>query len=92
MKRMHFYMTSGIAQDVANDAMFALQVNEAIRRFKENDWGIGSGEDFELNVKALQDGGRIMAVYPTKRGKIWIINDDAAAVEKTVTVLYPHEY
>ena len=61
-------------------------------RFTVNDWGVMCGEDFEINVQAMQDGGRVMGVYPTKRGKIWIINDDAHAVEMTVTVLYPSEY
>ncbi len=91
-RRMQFYMTSGIAADMESDGMFAAQVASAIHRFTENDWGVMDGEDFEVNVNAMQNGGRVMGVYPTKRGRIWIINDDAHAEEMTVTVLYPSEY
>jgi len=91
-KKMSFYMTSGIAADMDSDGMFAMQVADAIHKFTTHDWGVMCGEDFEVNVNAMQNGGRVMGVYPTKRGKIWIINDDAHAEEMTVTVLYPSEY
>ena len=64
----------------------------AMERFVDNDWGTMCGEDFEMNVNAMLTGGRIMGVYKTKLGKIWIINDDALATEQTITVLYPSEY
>ena len=91
-KKMSFYMTSGIAADMDSDSMFAMQVANAIHSYTVNDWGVMGGEDFETNVKAMENGGSVMGVYPTKRGRIWIINDDALAEEMTVTVLYPHEY
>ena len=91
-RKMSFYMTSGISSDMDSDSMFAMQVADAIHKFTVNDWGVMCGEDFEINVQAMQDGGRVMGVYPTKRGKIWIINDDALATEQTITVLYPSEY
>lgn len=91
-KKMSFYMTSGISADMDSDSMFAMQVADAIHSFTVNDWGVMCGEDFQTNVEAMQHGGRVMGVYPTKRGKIWIINDDAHAEEMTITVLYPSEY
>ncbi len=91
-RKMNFYMTSGIAADMDSDSMFAMQVANAIHSFTVNDWGVMNGEDFEVNVQAMQNGGRVMGVYPTKRGRIWIINDDALAAEATITVLYPSEY
>ncbi len=91
-RTMHFYMTSGVSADMDSDSMFGMQVADAIHRFTVNDWGVMCGEDFEVNVNAMLNGGRVMGVYPTKRGKIWIINDDAHASEMTVTVLYPSEY
>ena len=91
-KKRNFYMTSGIARDMEEDSMFACQVVSAMERFIDNDWGSMCGDDFELNVNAMLNGGRIMGVYHTKLGKIWIINDDALAEEMTITVLYPNEY
>ncbi len=91
-RKMNFYMTSGIAADMENDGMFAAQVANAIHSFTENDWGVMDGEDFKVNVEAMKNGGSVMGVYPTKHGRIWIINDDAHAAEMTVTVLYPSEY
>ena len=91
-KKLSFYMTCGVSADMDKDAEFGFEVADAIHKFTVNDWGVMCGEDFEINVQAMQDGGRVMGVYPTKRGKIWIINDDAHAVEMTVTVLYPSEY
>lgn len=91
-RTMHFYLTCGISADMDSDSMLAMQVADAIHRFTVNDWGVMDGNAFEINVNAMLNGGRIMGVYPTKRGKIWIINDDAHAAEMTVTVLYPCEY
>lgn len=92
MAKRNFYMTSGIAKDMGEDSLFAYQVTSAMGRFVDNDWGTMCGEDFEMNVNAMLTGGRIMGVYKTKLGKIWIINDDALATEQTITVLYPSEY
>ena len=91
-RKMSFYITCGISADMDRDGMFATQVADAIHRFTINDWGVMCGEDFDVNIKAMQNGGRVMGVYPTKRGRIWIINDDAHAEEMTITVLYPSEY
>ena len=92
MAKRNFYMTSGIAKDMGEDSLFAYQVTSAMERFVDNDWGTMCGEDFEMNVNAMLTGGRIMGVYKTKLGNIWIINDDALATEQTITVLYPSEY
>lgn len=91
-KKMSFYMTCGISDDMDRDAEFGFEVADAIHKFTVNDWGCLCRDDCDVNKEALKHGGRVMGAYHTKLGKIWIINDDALAEEMTITVLYPNEY
>lgn len=68
---------------------FSDEINEAINKFINNNWGDTCPEDVLLNNLALETGERIVAVYNTCYGSIWIISEYD---RQTTTVLFPSEY
>lgn len=68
---------------------FSEEINEAINKFINHDWGDTCPEDELLNNLALITGERIVAVYTTCYGRVWIISEYA---RNTTTILFPSEY
>ena len=82
-------MTRGIA-DAMESETFSKQVQEAIRKYSTCDWGIICEEDAAMNTEAVENGNdRILAVYETCEGNIWIITEWDRSV---TTILFPDEY
>ena len=83
-------MTRGIADAMERSEIFTKEVNEAFTKYQNCDWGITCEEDAAMNTKAVKTGDdRILAVYYTDLGNIWIITEwDRSAT----TILFPSEY
>ena len=90
--RMEFYMTAGISADMDADNHFAGAIGHIIHRFLMDDWGILCKEDCQLNAEAKKSGGRILGVYNTSKGRVYVITDDALANPMVTTILYADEY
>jgi hypothetical protein len=64
-------------------------LQECIYRHSGGDWGDTCPEDSEANQQALEDGRRLMSVYETAEGTVWVITEwDRSAT----TVLRPEDY
>ena len=82
-------MTRGIA-DAMESEKFAKQVTEALKKYANCNWGITCEDDAAMNDDAVLSGDdRILAVYDTCKGDIWIITEWDRSV---TTVLFPSEY
>ena len=87
------YFSMSIAQMIASSIDFSKEVTTAISRFKRLDWGDTSPEDVLVNDDALNHIDRVLAVYNTSMGKIWIIAESENGNEYTViTILLPADY
>jgi len=65
-------------------------INLALQRHANGDWGEVCKEDWELNDEALELGHRILSVYTSSNGvKFWIITE---ADRSATTILLPSEY
>ena len=65
-------------------------MTEALKKYANCNWGITCNDDAAMNNDAVLSGeNRILAVYDTCKGNIWIITEwDRSAT----TVLFPSEY
>ena len=87
-------MTRGIKAKIEAEWGRARKFNDAIRRalgqYKRGNWGKTDRQGAKMNDEAAEDGeSRILAVYPTVEGDIWIITErDRSAT----TILFPNEY
>lgn len=62
---------------------------DLIKRHVSGDWGDVCSEDAEANEAAVKDGDRILSVYHTTQGKVYVITEwDRSAT----TVLLASEY
>ena len=86
------YMTRRMAEELAADNKFTTEVVGMMMRFLDKDWGDLCEEDKAMNEEAIKDGGRVLAVYNSTHGKIYIITDDTKAKPLTTTVLFADEY
>ncbi len=87
------YMTKKLAEDLAADSGFHIEVLNALLRYMEKDYGDDLSEaDKSSNENALKNGGQLIAAYHTSRGNVLIITDDTKSAKKTTTVLYASEY
>ena len=83
-------MTRGIADAMEKSAIFTKEVNEAFTKYQNCDWGDTCEDDADMNTEAVKTGDdRILAVYYTDLGDIWIITEWDRSV---TTVLFPSEY
>ena len=89
MKLGCLYGTREIDSLMQKSIQFSGEINEAISKFINNDWGDTCPEDALLNNLALDMGERIVAVYKTCKGLIWIISEHD---RKSTTILFPSEY
>lgn len=82
-------VTRQINNDIAENKLFAMEVQMCLTRYAKCDWGDTSEGDKPLNDEAVENGDRILAAYETSRGRIWILTEwDRSAT----TILYPDEY
>ena len=68
---------------------FKRDVQRAMAQYKRGDWGMSGREDSKLNDASVEEGSRILAVYNTVEGKIWIITERG---HSRTTILFPSEY
>jgi len=62
----------------------------ALERFAHGDWGEVDRHDAAQNEQALQDGGRLLAVFRSSRSvSFWIISE---ADRSVTSVILPNEY
>lgn len=88
------FLTKGVRQKADENSYFFYNfLFESIERYSYCDWGDTCEEDKQVNNEALENGGRILAVYiyPKDKTKIWIITDQHEEGPVT-TVLFPDEY
>lgn len=80
-----------LGQVVATPGALELAVNlwPYLQRHQRGDWGDVGNEDAAANERALRDDGRLMSVYNTPAGLIWIITE---ADRASTCVLRPSEY
>ena len=83
------YGTNRIELLMQQNNQFRNEINEAISKFINKDWGITCIEDALLNDLALLTGERIVAVYLTSYGPVWIISEHD---RHATTILFPSEY
>lgn len=82
--------TETINDKASKNVMFNRQLNEALDRFYNCDWGKVSRIDKEDNDSALDDGyGRIVGEYHTMLGNIFIITEKDRS---STTVMFAEEY
>lgn len=85
-------MTRSIEATMGEARGFRGEVMRAFNRYKNSDWGDTSADSKILNddaVKTCED--RVLAVYATSQGKIWIITDWENNKTHT-TIMFPDEY
>ena len=85
----NLYGTREIDSLMQKNNQFRKEVNKAISKFINNDWGDTCPEDALLNNLALDTCERIVAVYKTCKGLIWIISEHD---RQSTTILFPSEY
>ena len=79
------FVTLGALEVILKEDM-----NLALQRHANGDWGEVCKEDWELNDEALELGHRILSVYTSSNGvKFWIITE---ADRSATTILLPEEY
>jgi hypothetical protein len=80
--------TRGIDHASRENREFGREVQNALRKYVRGDWG--KSKDKRMNDQAVKNGDdRIMGVYPTDEGDIWIITEWDRSV---TTILFPNEY
>ena len=74
----------------AEEALMAADIETALNRHAQGDWGDVCDEDRQANDAALSDGERLLSVYHARNGiKFWIITE---ADRSATTVLLPDDY
>jgi hypothetical protein len=68
---------------------FAVEIADALCRFLRNDWGDTCQSDKAMNDQALTEKERIVALYKTSKGKVFIIKEYG---HETTTILFASEY
>lgn len=87
--------TAGIHHECQSDPVFALNIQNAFRRYLKKDWGDLTQGDKDLNDQAVASGDdRILASYwivnsRAERKKVYIITEYDRSV---TTVLFADEY
>lgn len=80
--------TRGVDHKTRTNDGFGDEIKAALSKYIRGDWGIS--KDKRMNDAAVKSGDdRIMGVYPTSEGDIWIITEWDRSV---TTILFPSEY
>ena len=91
--RAKIYKTRAIDLASKESTVFSREVMTSISKFLRLDYGDTSPEDIVVNDDALKYKDRVLAVYETTKGKVWIIAESENAIEYTIlTVLFPDDY
>jgi len=85
----NLYSTRNVDSLMQVNKRFRDDINTALDEFINNDWGDTCDEDVETNNEALDSGERILAVYKTCKGPVWIISEYDRS---STTILFPSEY
>ena len=87
------YKTDGVDTVCKLSKTFEKETVIAISKFLRLDYGDTSFEDVMVNEDALKHFDRVLAVYETSEGKLWVSAESKDGKEyTTLTVLFPHEY
>ena len=89
----HFIKTRAVSKET-EEIKFFTEVINAFAKFVAGDWGITCDGDKALNDDALITGDRILASYPTSKGKIWINADFVynPSDPRPIVIMFPDEY
>ena len=71
------------------DAVSMEELRSLLRRHAAGDWGDCTPEDAAENDRALVNGARLLSVYETAGGTVWLITE---ADRSATTALLPSEY
>ena len=87
------FYTLSVCSLTARDGKFQRDVYEAVRRFKQADWGEISEADKDGNNEAIKSHDMVLGAYETSQGRIWIIAESSTGEEyDRLTVLFPNEH
>lgn len=83
--------TRQVGSDMQNNHQFNNDIIQALYRYMNCDFSyMDHEEDVQLNLDAIKNGDkRILGIYPTVLGDIWIITEWDRSV---TTIMYPSEY
>lgn len=81
--------TCRIDEEMKNNAEFAKEIQGYFMRYVQGDWGDTCASDCESNNEALKTNNRIVALYKSTKGDVFIITEwDRSAT----TILFADEY
>lgn len=79
-----------VATRNAHETLSSLDINMALQRHQNYDWGEVCAEDWRANNQAVLKGLRVLSAYRSGTGeKFWIITE---ADRSVTTVLLPEDY
>lgn len=82
-------MSRGIHNEALENEDFEKEIERAVKRYLNNDWGDLDEEDKAVNEYGLRVGERILGRYETSKGAVYIITErDRSAT----TILFANEY
>lgn len=85
-----FPLGSVVITATVNECLNQTEVQSAIRRHINGDWGNLDSDDANANESALKYGGRILSSYlSSDETKFWIITE---ADRSSTTILLPEDY
>ena len=83
------YQTSGIYKAIEDDFRFGNEIDDCLRKYTQMDWGQTCKDDCHINNESVDCGERVVALYRTSKGKVFIITErDRSAT----TILFASEY
>lgn len=93
MIKQKIYNTRAIDEASKESEIFSREVMTSVSKFLRLNYGDTSPEDIVVNDDALKYKDRVLAVYETTKGKIWIIAESDNSIEyNIITVLFPDDY
>lgn len=81
--------TKRIVEKTTESGLFYSFVANSLKRYKKKDWGNTCREDWEMNDFAAENNERIVALYQSIFGDIFIITEWDRSV---TTILFTEEY
>lgn len=81
--------TQGIANAMQESNAFKQEIERAFTRYSNGDWGDTCKEDKESNDRAEEMQTRVVALYHTSKGDVFIITEWDRSV---TTILFASEY
>lgn len=87
---INILLTDGVEELVGNSEQFEEEIDLAIKKYRNADWGNIPADVWKQNDKAVENvGGNIMARYDTSEGPVLIMTEKDF---KTTTVFLPSEF